>query len=87
MNTQIPRYDLPDNEQIRVSSLVERHIPKYFSTHRHKYYEIVIITSCVEGDFSHSIDFVSYPHMSISLLLVKHMLGMLKVIMENMKVI
>lgn len=61
MNTPIPRYDLPDNEQIRVSSLVERHVPKYFSTHRHKYYEIVIITSCVEGDFSHSIDFVSYP--------------------------
>ena len=61
MNQEIPRYELLDNEQIRVSSLVERHVSKFFPTHRHQYYEMVIITSCVEGDFSHSIDFVSYP--------------------------
>lgn len=61
MSQKIPRYELLDHEQIRVSSLVERHVAKYFPTHRHQYYEMVIITSCVEGDFSHSIDFVSYP--------------------------
>ena len=61
MSQEIPRYELLDNDQIRVSSLVERHVPKFFPTHRHEYYEMVIITSCVEGDFSHSIDFVSYP--------------------------
>jgi len=61
MSLEIPRYKLLDNDQIRVSSLLERHVPKYFPTHRHQYYEMVIITSCVEGDFSHSIDFESYP--------------------------
>jgi len=61
MSTEIPRYELIDNEQVRVSRLEEKHVEKYFPTHRHKYYEIVIITSCVEGTFSHSIDFVSHP--------------------------
>ena len=51
MSLEIPRYKLLDNDQIRVSSLLERHVPKYFPTHRHQYYEMVIITSCVEGDF------------------------------------
>ncbi|HFU75845.1 MAG TPA: AraC family transcriptional regulator [Arcobacter sp.] len=61
MSQNIPRFELQDNEQVRVSSILQRHVPKYFPTHRHNYYEMVIITSCEEGDFSHSIDFVSYP--------------------------
>jgi len=61
MSHEIPRYDLPDNDQVRVSRLEEKHVVKYFATHRHKYYEMVIITSCEEGDFSHNIDFVSFP--------------------------
>jgi AraC-like DNA-binding protein len=60
MNPKIPQYSLLDNEHIRVSRLEERHTAKYFPTHRHKYYEMVIIISC-EGLFSHNIDFVSYP--------------------------
>jgi len=60
MNQDIPHYELLDNDQVRVSRLEERHVAKYFPTHRHEYYEIVIITSCEEGDFTHSIDFVSY---------------------------
>ena len=61
MSSKIPRYDLPDNDHVRVSRLEERHVAKYFPTHRHKYYEMVIISSCEEGDFSHNIDFISYP--------------------------
>ena len=61
MRQDIPRYDLPDNDHVRVSRLEEKHVAKYFPTHRHKYYEMVIIRSCEEGDFSHNIDFVSYP--------------------------
>lgn len=61
MSQEIPRYDLPNNDQIRVSRLEDKHVVKYFSTHRHKYYEMVIISSCEEGDFSHNIDFISYP--------------------------
>ena len=61
MKQNIPHYDLPDNDHVRVSRLEEKHVAKYFPTHRHKYYEMVIIRSCEEGDFSHNIDFVSYP--------------------------
>ena len=61
MKQDIPRYNLPNNDQVRVSRLEEKYVVKYFATHRHKYYEMVIITSCIEGDFSHNIDFVSYP--------------------------
>jgi len=61
MNQEIPRYDLPDNDQVRVSRLEEKHVVKYFAIHRHKYYEMVIITSCEEGEYSHNIDFISYP--------------------------
>jgi len=61
MKQNIPRYDLPDNDHVRVSRLEEKHVAKYFPTHRHKYYEMVIIRFCEEGNFSHNIDFVSYP--------------------------
>jgi len=61
LNRDIPRYSLLDNDHVRVSRLEEKHVAKYFPTHRHKYYEMVIITSCEEGDFSHNIDFISYP--------------------------
>ena len=61
MNQEIPRYSLLDNDHVRVSRLEEKHVAKYFPTHRHKYYEMVIITSCEEGAFSHNIDFVPYP--------------------------
>ena len=61
MNQEIPRYSLLDNDHVRVSRLEEKHVAKYFPTHRHRYYEMVIITSCEEGDFSHNIDFISYP--------------------------
>ncbi len=61
MSQEIPHFDLPDDAQIRVSRLEEKHTSKYFPTHRHKYYELVIITSTVAGDFSHDIDFKTYP--------------------------
>ena len=61
MNTDIPSYEIVNKEQVRVSRLEEKHVAKYFPTHRHQYYEIVIITACLEGDFSHSIDFIPYP--------------------------
>jgi len=61
MSQEIPRYELQDHEQVRVSRLEEKHVAKYFPTHQHKYYEIVMITGCEEGKFSHDIDFVTYP--------------------------
>jgi len=60
MYTEIPSYEIIDNEQVRVSRLEEKHVSKYFPTHRHKYYEIVIITSSQEGNYSHSIDFTPF---------------------------
>ncbi len=61
MSQEIPHFTLLENDQVRVSRLEEKHVAKYFPTHRHKYYELVIITSCVEGDYSHDIDFITYP--------------------------
>ena len=61
MKQSIPHYSLLDNDHVRVSRLEEKHVAKFFPTHRHKYYEMVIIRSCEEGEFSHNIDFVSYP--------------------------
>ena len=40
MSKEIPRYELMDNEQIRVSSLLERHVPQFFPTHRHQYHKV-----------------------------------------------
>jgi len=42
MSQEIPRYALLENDQMRVSRLEEKHVPKYFPTHRHKYYERVL---------------------------------------------
>ena len=64
MSIGIPLYNLADNEQVRISRLEEKHVVKYFKTHRHKYYEIVIITSVIEGNYTHNIDFISYPLIS-----------------------
>jgi len=61
MSQEIPHFTLLENDQVRISRLEEKHVAKYFPTHRHKYYELVIITSCVEGNFSHNIDFITYP--------------------------
>ncbi len=61
MNQTIPHFKILENDQVRVSRLEEKHVSKYFPTHRHKYYELVIITACVEGDYSHNIDFITYP--------------------------
>jgi len=61
MNGDIPSYTLPNRQEMRISRLENKNVVKYFNVHRHKYYEILIITSCSEGLFSHSIDFVSYP--------------------------
>ena len=61
MSRDIPSYILPNREEMRISRLENKNVVKYFNVHRHKYYEIIIITSCTEGSFSHSIDFVSYP--------------------------
>ncbi len=61
MSQEIPHFTLLENDQVRISRLEEKHRAKYFPTHRHKYYELVIITSCVEGNFSHDIDFITYP--------------------------
>ena len=61
MKQDIPHYILLENDQVRVSRLEEKHVAKYFPTHRHKYYELVIITDCLEGSYSHNIDFITYP--------------------------
>lgn len=61
MSQEIPHFTLLENDQVRVSRLEEKHVAKYFPTHRHKYYELVIITSCAAGNFSHDIDFITYP--------------------------
>jgi len=61
MKQDIPHYTLLENDQVRVSRLEEKHVAKYFPTHRHKYYELVIITDCEEGEYSHNIDFITYP--------------------------
>ena len=61
MANEIPDYTLSDHRQIKISQLEHKGVIKYFSTHRHSYFEIIIITSCEEGTYSHSIDFKSYP--------------------------
>jgi len=61
MSQEIPHFTLLENDQVRVSRLEEKHIAKYFPTHRHKYYELVIVTGCVEGEYTHTIDFITYP--------------------------
>jgi len=61
MNGDIPSYTLANRREMRISRLENKNVVKYFNVHRHKYYEILIITSCSGGFFSHSIDFVSYP--------------------------
>ena len=61
MSKNIIHFELLDHEQVRVSRIEEKHTSKYFPTHRHRYYELVIITSCSEDIFSHNIDFISYP--------------------------
>ena len=60
MMHDMPNYDLLDNDKVRVLRLEEKHVAKYFPVHQHKYYEIVLITEC-EGEFSHDIDFVTFP--------------------------
>jgi len=61
MNQTIPHFKILENDQVRVSRLEEKHVSKYFPTHRHKYYELVIITDTKEGKYSHNIDFTTYP--------------------------
>lgn len=61
IDMQILNYPLSENKQIKVSRLEDKHVMKYFATHRHQYYEIVLIMSCDEGEYSHEVDFISYP--------------------------
>ena len=62
LNTKdIPSYEIISQKQIRLSNIHDRCKNSYIPIHRHKYYEIVIITKSLPGSHSHEIDFIKYP--------------------------
>ncbi len=62
LNTKyIPSYEITYQKQIRLSIISERCKNAYIPIHRHKYFEIVIITKAKEGEHFHEIDFIEYP--------------------------
>lgn len=60
-NNEIPKYDITYKKQIRLSLINERCSNRDIPIHRHKYYEIIIITKTKDEKQSHDIDFISYP--------------------------
>jgi AraC family transcriptional regulator, transcriptional activator of pobA len=57
----IPNYEITSHKQIRLSIISERCKNANIPIHRHKYFEIVVVTKAKEGEHFHEIDFVEYP--------------------------
>lgn len=57
----IPSYEITFEKQIRISIIKQRCMNRTIPIHRHKYYEIVIITKTKDENQTHDIDFVEYP--------------------------
>jgi AraC family transcriptional activator of pobA len=62
MNIQeIPSYKITYEKQIRISIIKQRCMNRSIPIHRHRYYEIVIITETKDDSHTHDIDFIEYP--------------------------
>lgn len=60
-NKDIPNYQISHERQIRLSLIYDRCGNRNIPTHRHEYYEIIIITHSKDELQTHDIDFISYP--------------------------
>lgn len=58
---EIPSYEITYEKQIRISIIKQRCMNRTIPIHRHRYYEIVIITESKDDNQTHDIDFVEYP--------------------------